>query len=1211
MIKNKTIQEPLATVLEKTEYQQLFRLIFMGMPQKAIQKINSLLKEAPTSNQNIVLLKLLWLAESYCYNLYPDGNGADGLEISNHWNGQERLKKIIEQKKQLELNNENVEQNYLAFSVIDMLASIQSQRSFIKNASTNNTSFQNQLLKISIDSLNIELRDLKTRNADLAFIELNQLFQADLFLRIGKKEEGRLMLEALKRENVELSKLLILDYLVAPLSSPMVWNTAIQTNMAADNDLPWQTEEKEIFSKPTINLPEFKKSYHTFLHQYKEDKYGRLQIIFRFVYLEFLQKDFEESKKYNSESLQLAKDLNDFFLLQLAQTQKILIDIANGNRSIPIDTITEISNWGKENGSFSFALGLGIFITRIGRQWLLNDGDIEAALTCFTVAQLFFQNLGAETNEAQSYFDKGKIYEMIGDWDSATVNYESGLSCFRKVIDNPKKRIRKDVYRIFMMAACELLNLYIKQMNGDVIARLVNRIDDTQRQEVKNLSAMNENVGMDGLIQMLSSQTVEQGRIYGPLYKALKLEKEGDLHGAEKLYKLAKTQIERSNSGNKNLYFGVYEGHRKNYSKAKTHFINFLNGGESINSKLISIFEVAGEDRYQEEVIKQDQRTLEMAFLFMLRVKDYDDARKYSLKLEEGFGENWWSTQDRPWETLTDYGEMYEGRNEYKMAAKYYDLAIDELEKRRVSLSQDEMKSAIGSGKGIKHLYFFAARNAIKAKKEEDSLKYIELNKAKALVDLAANVNQDNLKNKTGEKSWRALYAKASLVKTLIAQERRKPMPNNQRVVNLTQHLLQIQHQISEKSKDSKIFNNKYLTSSNSNFSLKEICNHLKKETLVIEYFLLGESMLIWLLDKNGIKKTIHFQAEGKENIEYQIRNLIADFYQVCRTPDSEWETISASLSKFLIDPIAKYLSDYKKLIIIPHGAMHKVPFQALVWKEQLLVEKFHISYLPASSLIPLLSKNKRNKTPSILSIGNPKNMLYREEFSNKKAIKQKPLIGAAIEATFVAQQFPDNNLLLLGSDATEKAVVENIADYSIILFATHGVLSENSPMSSSILLANGESLALHELMGLNINADLVVLSACDTALGEIKGGDDVIGLSRGLFAAGAKSSIVSLWQIEDLSTSLMMIDFFKNISLDNSFSKNLNHAQKIIKNLKKKEAKELFENLGNTLENIKIANKLKVVESVRGSSLRKSIQKEKSNYDHPYYWASFQYLGL
>ena len=108
----------------------------------------------------------------------------------------------------------------------------------------------------------------------------------------------------------------------------------------------------------------------------------------------------------------------------------------------------------------------------------------------------------------------------------------------------------------------------------------------------------------------------------------------------------------------------------------------------------------------------------------------------------------------------------------------------------------------------------------------------------------------------------------------------------------------------------------------------------------------------------------------------------------------------------------------------------------------------------------------------------------------------------------------------------------ENLSNYRFVHFATHGQVNESEPALSRIFLTPNEdqdgSLYTGEIYNLNINADLVTLSACETGLGKVAKGEGIVGLSRALQYAGANNIIVSLWQVADASTAQMMIEFYK-----------------------------------------------------------------------------------
>ncbi len=148
-----------------------------------------------------------------------------------------------------------------------------------------------------------------------------------------------------------------------------------------------------------------------------------------------------------------------------------------------------------------------------------------------------------------------------------------------------------------------------------------------------------------------------------------------------------------------------------------------------------------------------------------------------------------------------------------------------------------------------------------------------------------------------------------------------------------------------------------------------------------------------------------------------------------------------------------------------------------------------------------------------------------------KPAEKLTSLPWAEKEAREIAAKF--NTQALVGDEATKTTIVNKMTQARIIHLATHGLLDDNRGLGSAIALAPSSTdnglLTAEEILNLKLNADLVVLSACDTGRGRITG-DGVIGLSRSLISAGTPSVIVSLWAVDDNSTSFLMTEFYKNL---------------------------------------------------------------------------------
>lgn len=152
--------------------------------------------------------------------------------------------------------------------------------------------------------------------------------------------------------------------------------------------------------------------------------------------------------------------------------------------------------------------------------------------------------------------------------------------------------------------------------------------------------------------------------------------------------------------------------------------------------------------------------------------------------------------------------------------------------------------------------------------------------------------------------------------------------------------------------------------------------------------------------------------------------------------------------------------------------------------------------------------------------------------------LQLSPLPGAEQEALEIAQLF--DTQALIGPEATEATVVQQMSNSRIVHLATHGLLNYGQPgelgardLPGAIVLASSDEddglLTASEIIDLDLKADLVVLSACDTDVGRITG-DGIIGLSRSLIAAGTPSVIVSLWKVPDDSTAMLMTEFYRQL---------------------------------------------------------------------------------
>lgn len=244
-------------------------------------------------------------------------------------------------------------------------------------------------------------------------------------------------------------------------------------------------------------------------------------------------------------------------------------------------------------------------------------------------------------------------------------------------------------------------------------------------------------------------------------------------------------------------------------------------------------------------------------------------------------------------------------------------------------------------------------------------------------------------------------------------------------------------------------------------------------------------------------------------------------------------------LHDILIKPLADLLpsQESERVIFIPQSSLFLVPFPALQdAKGKYLLEKHTILTAPSIQVLDLTHKQRLAPTPNLASrptlvVGNPTMPKVILE-PGKPAQQLNNLPWAEKEAKDIASIL--KTPAITGSQATKTAIIQKMPQARIIHLATHGILDDYRGVGSAVALApSGKDdglLTADEILNLKLNhTELVVLSACNTGGGRITG-DGVIGLSRSLIGAGTPSVIVSLWSVDDNSTSFLMTEFYKNL---------------------------------------------------------------------------------
>jgi len=348
----------------------------------------------------------------------------------------------------------------------------------------------------------------------------------------------------------------------------------------------------------------------------------------------------------------------------------------------------------------------------------------------------------------------------------------------------------------------------------------------------------------------------------------------------------------------------------------------------------------------------------------------------------------------------------------------------------------------------------------------------------------------------------------------------------------------------------------------------------LDRDTLLLEYSLGEERSFAWAVTPDSIKI---FELPKRAVIEPAARRVyesitartvnvagetLAQRRQRLQLADAEYASASATLSRMILGPAAPELKD-KRLLIVGDGILQYIPFAGLpdpaATDTRALVVDHEIVLAPSASVVGLLRQENANRKPAskmvavladpVFSNNDPRvaaTQLAHADAVDQSAVRaSEPGVDGLRRLRFSRQE-ADAIARLAGSDSKLEAVdfaanrklatSAELGQYRVVHFATHGIINNSHAELSGIVLSLVDEkgkpqdgyLRLYDLYNLKLSADLVVLSACQTALGKEIRGEGLVGLTRGFMYAGAPRVIASLWQIDDRASAEFMKRFYE-----------------------------------------------------------------------------------
>ncbi len=545
---------------------------------------------------------------------------------------------------------------------------------------------------------------------------------------------------------------------------------------------------------------------------------------------------------------------------------------------------------------------------------------------------------------------------------------------------------------------------------------------------------------------------------------------------------------------------------------------------------------------------------------------------------------------ERLWNLLYKAGQAHRALNQTEPARRMFDQAIEVLEVMRSKVAggaqdtQRFIQDRIGP-------YYAMTELLIAQNKSAEALDFAERAKGRVLLDIlqSGKINVNKSMTAAEQARERKLAADLSSLNSQLTALSRQTQPDAKRISELEKQVQGLRLEI--ESFETGLYVShpelRLRRGMTKTVDLKQVGDLMPdSRSALVEYVVTSDRTFLFVLTRKA-ENSADLKVYSVEIKREELLNSIESFRAKLADRDPAFKEPARKLFELLLSPAQTQLAGINNLVIIPDDALWELPFQALLSApNRFLLEDTAVSYAPSLSVLYQMAKhqprNTLNRNPTLLAFGNPafgEAAAERTKLALRGSTRPVPLPEAEREVKAIATIYgPERSRVYVGSEAREDRAKTEAADFRILHFATHGVLINSNPMYSNLLLSQTDGgddglLEAWEIMKLDLNADLVVLSACETARGRIGAGEGMIGLTWAMFVAGSPATVVSQWKVDSAATNQLMVDFHKNLRGGSASSK----------------------------------RRMTKSEALRQAALK---VMRSSSYRHPFNWAAFVVVG-
>jgi len=917
--------------------------------------------------------------------------------------------------------------------------------------------------------------------------------------------------------------------------------------------------------------------------------------------------NYNECLKSSKIGLELAEKCNNLEYMTLFYN---LMGIVYRNIGEPHNALEYYQRALKIDKQIGNKKGEGIRVGNIGKVYY-SLSDFPKAIENLRIALKIAKEMNDYKNQASILNAIGASYRKLGKLEESLEYYKQGLKVANKI---DSKKYEGIILGNIGIVYKNLGNLTKALTYYEQALKLSREIGKKRSESIKlgNIGIIYKNLGdYDKALENYRSALKIDREISNRGSEAIQLSSIGDVHFIQGNYSLARkffeqslviaTEIEdKSKQAFAINHLGEICIEMKDYSRARKYYGRALTIYKEIRSKEKEAFAWIGLGKVE------------------LGLDNYSNAIEYQ-KNALFIGEQI-KSPTIIYEAHSRLALAFEKQEEYQKSLHHYQLAIEETEKVRGVLQTEKFKTGfferkIEAYERLIHLLAILHEQQPLAGYDRQSFHYVEKAKARTFLDILAEARADvrtgidlEIKQKEAD-----IFKNISSVQI---QLQRSDVSDND-WIKLTAELKQLEYEQQTLEREIRRSHGRYASLIYPEpYNLDQVKEHiLDNVTVLVEYLLGDVSSFAWVVTR---KNTYLHKLPGRHEIESDVEEYLKTITKPVSltNPLHRHYSVGDKLYHKLLAPLVDYFGDKKNIIIVPDGILHYLPFETLVIQKandndqvRYLVQDFCISYAPSSSVLCYINEEKggiQKKPMQLLALGDPyfdnisktsntraeneptdeeslatdidlnEEQIIMRGLYERRGFQFNRLPYSGLEVTEISELFPaDERVVYLREQAKEEVIKQEQLDkFKYIHFATHGLIEKECTSRSGIVFTLDDDphedgiLQMNEILNLKMDADLTVLSACQTGLGTLRKGEGIVGLTRAVMYAGTPSIVVSLWNINDRSTAIFMKSFYTYLIQGNDKSEAL-HLAKL-----------------------------------------DMLQSERPLYSHPFFWAPFILIG-